>query len=176
MSARPLPHRFSVPQYERMLKVGILKEDDRVELIRGEIVAKMPIGDPHIACVDRLNRFFVRAVGDDVIVSIQNPIRLPDSQPEPDVVVKKARDGFYGKPEPASGGRVRQVVTLKQGISEELGREIVRKLKADHKKVQAQVQGDAVRVTAKVKDDLQGVIKDLRAQDYPVPLQFINYR
>jgi uncharacterized protein YajQ (UPF0234 family) len=82
----------------------------------------------------------------------------------------------YGKPEPASGGRVRQVVTLKQGIGEELGREIVKKLKADHKKVQAQVQGDAVRVTAKVKDDLQGVIKDLRAQDYPVPLQFINYR
>jgi uncharacterized protein YajQ (UPF0234 family) len=82
----------------------------------------------------------------------------------------------YGKPEPASGGRVRQVITLKQGINEELAREIVRKLKRDHQKVQAQVQGDAVRVSAKVKDDLQAVIKDLRAQDYPVPLQFINYR
>lgn len=82
----------------------------------------------------------------------------------------------YGKAEPASGGRVRQVVTLKQGIGDELGREIVRKLKSDHKKVQAQIQGDAVRVTAKVKDDLQNVIKDLKAADYAVPLQFINYR
>jgi uncharacterized protein YajQ (UPF0234 family) len=82
----------------------------------------------------------------------------------------------YGKPEPASGGRVRQLITLRQGINDDLGREIVKRLKADHKKVQAQIQGDAVRVSARVKDDLQGVINDLRAADYPVPLQFINYR
>jgi hypothetical protein len=82
----------------------------------------------------------------------------------------------YGKPEPASGGRVRQEVKLRQGIDDELARQLVKKLKADHKKVQAQIQGDTVRVTAKVKDDLQAVIQDLRAQDYPVPLQFINYR
>src|SRR5690349_12605237 len=51
MTARRAPHRFTVPQYEKMVHVGILDENDRVELIRGEIVAKMPIGDPHIACV-----------------------------------------------------------------------------------------------------------------------------
>jgi cyclic-di-GMP-binding protein len=82
----------------------------------------------------------------------------------------------YGKVEPASGGRVRQEVKLKQGISDDLGREIVKKLRAEHKKVQAQIQGETVRVSAKVKDDLQAVIQDLRGQDYPVPLQFINYR
>lgn len=82
----------------------------------------------------------------------------------------------YGKVEPAAGGRVRQEIALKQGIGEELAREITKKLRADHKKVQGQIQGDAIRVTAKVKDDLQGVIQDLKAQDYPVPLQFINYR
>lgn len=80
-----------------MIDVGILKEDDRVELIRGEIVAKMPIGNSHVECVDQLNRLLVRAVGDDVIVSIQNPVRLADSEPEPDVVLKKSR----GKPAPA---------------------------------------------------------------------------
>jgi Uma2 family endonuclease len=84
-----------------MIDVGILKEDDRVELIRGEIVSKMPIGDPHVACVDRLTRLFVRATGDDVIVSIQNPVRLADSEPEPDVVVKRAHGGSHGKPGPA---------------------------------------------------------------------------
>ena len=55
-------------------------------VIRGEIVAKMTIGSPHIACVNRLNRLLVRALGDRAIVSIQNPIRLADSEPEPDVV------------------------------------------------------------------------------------------
>jgi hypothetical protein len=85
MSARP-PHRFTVQQYEKMGDVGILNENDRVELIRGEIVAKMTIGSPHIACVNRLNRLLVRALGDRAIVSIQNPIRLADSEPEPDVV------------------------------------------------------------------------------------------
>jgi len=84
-----------------MIDVGILKEDDRVELIRGVIVAKMPIGDPHVAAVDRLNRYFSRSMDNSVIVSIQNPIRLADSEPEPDVVLKRARDDFYGKPSPA---------------------------------------------------------------------------
>jgi Uma2 family endonuclease len=99
MSARQVPHRLTVIQYERMIDVGILKENDRVELIRGEIVARMPIGDRHIASVDRLNRLFTRST-DDAIVSIQNPIRLKDSEPEPDVVLKKPRKDFYGKPQP----------------------------------------------------------------------------
>lgn len=82
----------------------------------------------------------------------------------------------YGQPQPASGGRVRLEIKLRRGINEELARSIVRHLKSDHKKVQAQIQGDAIRVTAKVKDDLQSVIRDLKSQDYPVDLQFINYR
>jgi Uma2 family endonuclease len=103
MTATRTPHRFTVATYEKMIDFGILKEDDRVELIRGEIVAKMPIGNPHIACVNRLNRLLVRAVGDDAIVSIQNPIRLADSEPEPDVVLERPRDDFYatGKAGPA---------------------------------------------------------------------------
>ena len=81
-----------------MIDVGILGENDRVELIRGVIVAKMPIGDPHVTTVNRLNRVFNRLTDDTIIVSIQNPIRLADSEPEPDVVLMKARDG---KPSPA---------------------------------------------------------------------------
>ena len=101
MTARRTPHRFTVAEYDRMIDLGILKEDARVELIRGEIVAKMSIGDAHIACVDRLNRLLVRAVSDDAIVSVQNPIRLADSEPEPDLVLKRPRQDFYGKPGPA---------------------------------------------------------------------------
>ena len=94
-------HRFSVDDYDRMIATGILTENDRVEMIRGEILDKMPIGDPHIACVNRLNRLFSRLLGDDAIVSIQNPIRLNDSEPEPDVALLRPKEDFYssGKPE-----------------------------------------------------------------------------
>jgi Uma2 family endonuclease len=95
MTARRVPHRFTVQQYEKMGAVGILNENDRVELIRGEIVAKLTIGSPHIACVNRLNRLLVRAVADRAIVSIQNPIRLADSEPEPDVVLLAPRADDY---------------------------------------------------------------------------------
>lgn len=100
MSVRRSPHRFTVPEYDRMIDVGILKEDARVELIHGEIVAKMPIGDAHIATVNRLTKLLVRAAGDAATVSIQNPVRLADSEPEPDAALLRPRDDDYasGKP------------------------------------------------------------------------------
>lgn len=82
----------------------------------------------------------------------------------------------YGKEEEASGGRVRQVVKLRQGIPDDLARQISKRIRDDFKKVTPQIQGDAVRVQAKNKDDLQAVIQELRAADYPVALQFVNYR
>ena len=93
-------HRFSVDDYDRMIDTGVLTENDRVELIRGEILDKMPIGDPHCACVNRLNRFFVQNTGLGAVVAVQNPIRLDDSQPEPDVAVLQPRDDYYGSRKP----------------------------------------------------------------------------
>ena len=63
MISRPAPFRLTVPRYKKMIEVGILDENDKVELIRGELVAKMPIGNPHAACVNRLNRNLIRGVG-----------------------------------------------------------------------------------------------------------------
>ena len=82
----------------------------------------------------------------------------------------------YGKEEQASGGRVRQVVKLKQGIPEELAKQITKRIRDEFKKVTPQIQGDAVRVQAKNKDDLQSVIQALKSEDYPAALQFVNYR
>ena len=82
----------------------------------------------------------------------------------------------YGKEEPASGGRLRQVVTLRRGIPDDLARQISKRIRDDFKKVTPQIQGDAVRVQGKNKDDLQAVIQALRAETYPVALQFVNYR
>lgn len=82
----------------------------------------------------------------------------------------------YGKVESASGNRVRQEITLKKGISQEIAKQISKLIRDEFKKVQASIQGDAVRVSAKVKDDLQAVIQRLKQEDYPVALQFTNYR
>jgi hypothetical protein len=82
----------------------------------------------------------------------------------------------YGKVEPASGNRVRQDIKLKKGISQEIGKQITKLIRDEFKKIQASIQGDAVRISAKSKDDLQAVIQRLKQEDLPVALQFTNYR
>jgi len=81
-----------------------------------------------------------------------------------------------GKEESASGGKVRQVIQLQQGISQELAKDISKQIRDKFPKTRPQVQGDAVRVTAKSRDDLQAVIAFLKQKEFPVALQFINYR
>ena len=82
----------------------------------------------------------------------------------------------FGKVESASGNRVRQEIKLKKGISQEIAKQISKLIRDEFKKVQASIQGDAVRVSAKSKDDLQVVMQRLKQEDYPVALQFTNYR
>ncbi|MEA5470939.1 MULTISPECIES: YajQ family cyclic di-GMP-binding protein [unclassified Spirulina] len=82
----------------------------------------------------------------------------------------------YGKVESASGDRVRQEITLKKGISQELAKKLSKSIRDNFKKVQASIQGDSVRVTSKSKDDLQEIIQFLKQEDFPVALQFTNYR
>lgn len=79
-------HRFDVTEYHRMLEVGLLTEDDRVELIGGEIVDMTPIGWRHMRCVNRLNQLLVPlAIAQGYVVSVQNPVRLGiRDEPEPD--------------------------------------------------------------------------------------------
>lgn len=82
----------------------------------------------------------------------------------------------YGKVETASGNRVRQEITLRKGISADIGKQISKLIRDEFKKVQASIQGDSVRVSAKSKDELQAVIQLLKQEDFPVALQFTNYR
>ncbi|HEY3522421.1 MAG TPA: YajQ family cyclic di-GMP-binding protein [Candidatus Limnocylindrales bacterium] len=82
----------------------------------------------------------------------------------------------WGTVQPAGGNKVRQVIGLRRGLSDELARRISKLIRDEFPKVKAQVQGDAVRVSGKSKDELQRVIQRLRELDEPVPLQFENYR
>jgi len=90
--------RFTVAEYHKMAEAGILGYKEPVELIEGEIVEMTPIGRRHMACVDRLNRFFVRALGDEAIVRVQGSLRLDErSEPEPDLVILRPRADFYAE-------------------------------------------------------------------------------
>jgi cyclic-di-GMP-binding protein len=82
----------------------------------------------------------------------------------------------YGTPEPASGGMIRQIVSIQQGISKEKGKEVIAVIKETKLKVQAQIQEDQVRVTGKNIDDLQEVIGLLKGKDLGIELQYINFR
>jgi uncharacterized protein YajQ (UPF0234 family) len=82
----------------------------------------------------------------------------------------------WGRVEPASGGTVRQTIRLKRGLSSEQAKELSKRIRERFPKTKPVIQGDAVRVSAKSKDELQAVIAELKALDYPVALQFTNYR
>lgn len=82
----------------------------------------------------------------------------------------------YKEPEKAAGQSVRQTVVIKQGIEKELAKKIVKDLKEAKLKVQAAIQGDEVRVTGKVRDDLQAAIAAVKAMKTELPLQFVNFR
>ena len=82
----------------------------------------------------------------------------------------------WGKVEPAGGNKVRQHVGLRRGLPEDVAKKITKLIRDDFPKVKSQIQGDAVRVSGKSKDELQRVISRLRELDEVVPLQFENYR
>ena len=101
MAVELVRHCFTVEEYHRMAQAGILTEDDRVELIEGEIVEMSPIGIRHAACVRRLNRLFSGWAGERAIVDIQNPIRLGGrSEPQPDLVLLRPRPDLYAASHP----------------------------------------------------------------------------
>lgn len=95
--------KFTVDEYERMGQAGILGEDDRVELIEGEIVEMTPIGDRHAGTVRRLINMLSARAGGTALVDAQNPLRLGEhSEPQPDIALLAPRADFYtAHPTPA---------------------------------------------------------------------------
>jgi Uma2 family endonuclease len=93
--------RFTVAEYYRMAESGILRPDERVELIAGEIVAMSPIGSPHASCVKRAVALFSARLAGRATLSIQDPVLLDDqSEPEPDVALLRPRADFYKSAHP----------------------------------------------------------------------------
>ncbi len=95
--------RFTVHEYYRMAKAGILGEDDRVELIDGQLFQMSPIGSRHAAAVSRCDAYFQHVLGNRAIVSVQNPIRLDEyTEPQPDLALLRPRPDFYARAHPTA--------------------------------------------------------------------------
>jgi Uma2 family endonuclease len=88
-------HRFTVRQYHRMIETGILTANDRVELLEGWIVDKMPHNPPHDGTVGRINRRLLRLLPDEWLLRVQSAITLGDSEPEPDLTVVRGPEETY---------------------------------------------------------------------------------
>ncbi|MDR7458581.1 MAG: Uma2 family endonuclease, partial [Armatimonadota bacterium] len=96
MAVRVVRRRFTVDEYYRMAEAGILDEDDRVELLEGEIVEMTPIGSRHAAHVDHLTRLWLSRVHDRAIVRVQNPVRLSEqTELQPDLALVRPRTDRY---------------------------------------------------------------------------------
>jgi len=95
--------RLSVEEFHRIGAAGILVEDDRIELIDGDMIEMAPIGTMHLAKVNRLSRMLSLAVRQEAIVSTQNPIALPpQNEPQPDIALLMARVDDYEKSLPTA--------------------------------------------------------------------------
>ena len=101
MDTQLLRRAFSVDEFHRMAEAGVFGEEDRLELLAGEIVRMTPIGSHHAGCVNRLNRLLTAAVGTHAVVSVQNPVSCGDrTELQPDLGILKPRADFYSRAHP----------------------------------------------------------------------------
>ena len=144
-------HRFTVDDFHRMAEAGILTEDDRVELIEGEIVEMTPIGPRHAGVVKKLNRMLQHGVGDRFVIGIQDPVRLSvDCEPQPDVTVLRKRDDDYMERHPGPQDVVLLIEVMES--SKTYDRNVKVPLYADHGIPEAwliDLQADTIEILSK---------------------------
>ncbi|MBI2917807.1 MAG: Uma2 family endonuclease [Chloroflexi bacterium] len=101
MAVSLVRRRFTVEEYYRMAQAGVLTEDDRVELLEGEIVEMVPIGSRHASVVYRLTHYLAQRLEQRAILGVQGPVRLGEhSEPQPDLALLRPRADFYADAHP----------------------------------------------------------------------------
>jgi len=104
MNVKLQTRKFTVEQFHKMSEIGVISENERVELIRGEIIEMAAIGVRHASCVNRLVNLLIKLLEENIILAPQNPIELGDtSQPQPDIALLRPRADFYQTSFPQAG-------------------------------------------------------------------------
>jgi len=160
-----------MPSFDVVSNVALNEVDNAVTQAQKEILQRFDFKDTETE---------VEKTGDGIVLRSASEGRLEAALKV--LQEKMVRRGIslrsleVKKPEPGAKGAYRQLVEIKQGVTIEKAREIVKLLKDAKLKVQASIQSDHVRVTGKKKDDLQTAIRALKAQDLGIDLQFTNFR
>lgn len=160
-----------MPSFDIVSKVDMQEIDNAVNQTRKEIDQRYDFKGTHNEIDLQDSAIVILAADDYKLQAIVDVLKgkLVRRQVSP-----KCLD--FGKKEPASGGAVRQRVSIVQGISTEKGKELVKAIKESKLKVQGQIMEDQVRVTGKKIDDLQEVIQLMRGKDFGIELQYVNMR
>ncbi len=142
-----------------------------LDLARREVTTRFDLKDTGTEIVREKDEIIITSETEFTLKSARDVLETMLVRRKLDLKILKP-----GEIEPAAKGRARQRLTLQRGLSADLAREISKDIRANFPKVKPQIQGDAVRVSSKSRDELQAVIAYVRGKDYPVPLQFDNRR
>lgn len=160
-----------MPSFDVVSKIDLQEVDNAVQGVAREIKNRYDFKDSK-STIERKEEVITILADDDYkLGAMQDMLKVYFTRRQLDA---KALD--FGKEESASGNMLRQEIKVKQGIDQDNAKKIVKLIKEQKLKVQASIRSDEVRVDGKVRDDLQQAIQFIKAQDMPLPLQFINFR
>lgn len=157
--------------FDIVSKVDVAEVDNALNQTEKEIIQRFDFKGSNTS-IERKNDEVTIVTSDDF--KLRNVVDIFQSKLAKREISLKSLD--YGKVESSLGGRVKQIITIKQGIGKEDAKKVLGIIKDTKLKVQASIQDDTVRVAGKNKDDLQGIMQALRNADLPIHLQFLNYR
>lgn len=160
-----------MPSFDIVSKVDLQEIDNALNSVRREIEQRYDFKGSKCAVTREEESITLLADDNYKLEQIHAMLKVHMTRRKVD-----AKSLDFGKVEPASGGALRQPVTIKQGIEGEVAKQITKEIKNSKLKVQASIRGDEVRVDGKKRDDLQAVMALIRGIDVSVPVQFINFR
>ena len=162
-----------MPSFDVVSRVDMQEMDNAVNLVKKEVSARFDFrGSKTSVDLDRKEGTVILQTEDDMRLRALADMLITKA-------VKRGLDTqafTFGTPQRAAGDMVRQEVTVTTGIDTDTARKVVKVIKDRKLKVQAAIQGDEVRITGRKRDDLQEVIALLKAEDFGMPLQYVNMR
>ena len=160
-----------MPSFDIVSKTDLNEVDNSINMVNRTIQTRFDFKGSN-SSIERSDENITLLANDEK--QIKQLIQLFEENLSKRKIDKRALE--YQTIENASGGTIRQIANIKQGIEQIIAKNISKNIKSAKLKVQISIQGDELRVTGKKRDDLQTVIELVKKMDVKVPLQYINFR
>ena len=160
-----------MPSFDIVSQTDMQEVDNAVNSVKREMENRYDFKGTNCSVERKEKELTLVADNDYKLTAIQDMLKVHFTKRKLD---SRALD--FKKAEAAFGNNIRQLVEVKQGIEQEMAKQIVKAIKDSKMKVQASIKGDELRVTGNKRDDLQATMQMVRGLNLPLPLQFINFR